>query len=287
MLVIPDVSKPFEVYYDASHQGLSYVLMQEKKAVAYASSYHKSLNYLFDQKELNMRPRRWIKFLKDYAFKLLYHPGKTNVVADALSRKTVHAAHLMIKELELLERCSTLTISSDFLSLVKEKKLMDVSLKGVRELLGSDEAKELALGSDGVLRFRGKVCVPKDVEGMKKDVAQFVSVCLTCQKAKVVVDRLTKSAHFLAMNRRMFMAKLAQLYIKEIVRLHGVPSSIVSNRDSWFTSNFWQKLQSALGSKLTMSSTYHPQTDGQSKRTIQSLEDLLRTCILDHFSAWD
>ena len=67
-------------------------------------SYHKSLNYLFDQKELNMRPRRWIKFLKDYAFKLLYHPGKTNVVADALSRKTVHAAHLMIKELELLER---------------------------------------------------------------------------------------------------------------------------------------------------------------------------------------
>jgi len=83
------------------------------------------------------------------------------------------------------------------------------------------------------------------------------------------------------------MAKLAQLYIKEIVRLHGVPSSIVSNRDSWFTSNFWQKLQSALGSKLTMSSTYHPQTDGQSKRTIQSLEDLLRTCILDHFSAWD
>ena len=116
-------------------------------------------------------------------------------------------------------RCSTLTISSDFLSLVKEKKLMDVSLKGVRELLGSDEAKELALGSDGVLRFRGKVCVPKDVEvrrlileeghkshlslhprmtkmyqdlketfwwqGMKKDVAQFVSVCLTCQKAKV------------------------------------------------------------------------------------------------------
>jgi len=103
----------------------------------------------------------------------------------------------------------------------------------------------------------------------------------------VIVDRLTKSAHFLAMNLRMSMAKLAQLYVKEIVRLHGVPSSIVSDRDPRFISRFWQTLQEALGTKLTMSSAYHPQTDGQSERTIQSLEDLLRTCILDHLGAWD
>jgi len=102
----------------------------------------------------------------------------------------------------------------------------------------------------------------------------------------VIVDRLTKSAHFLAMNLRMSMAKLAQLYIKEIVRVHGVPSSIVSDRDPQFTSQFGQTLQSAMGSKLTMSSTYHPQTDGQSKRTIQSLRDLLRTCVLDHLGVW-
>jgi len=99
----------------------------------------------------------------------------------------------------------------------------------------------------------------------------------------LIVDRLTKSAHFLAMNLRMSMAKLAQLYIKEIVKLHGVPSSIVSERDLWFTSRFWQTLQSAIGSKLTMSSAYHPQTDGQFERTIQSLEDLLRTCILSTY----
>jgi len=103
----------------------------------------------------------------------------------------------------------------------------------------------------------------------------------------VIVDRLTKSAHFLAMNLRMPMARLAQLYIREIVRLHGVPSSIVSDRDSRFTSQFWQTLQSAMGSKRTMSSAYHPQTDGQSERTTQSLEDLLQTCILDHLGAWD
>jgi len=83
------------------------------------------------------------------------------------------------------------------------------------------------------------------------------------------------------------MAKLAQLYVKEIMRLHGVPSSIVSDRDPRFTSRFWQTLQEALGTKLTMSLAYHPQTDGQSERTIQSLEDLLWTCILDHLGAWN
>jgi len=201
--------------------------------------------------------------------------------------------------------------------LIKEKQAQDASLQRVKELLGSEQAKEFALGSDCVLRFRGRVCVPDNAElrlvleeghksrlslhpgmtkmyqdlkenfwwqGMKKEVAQFISACLTCQKAKVehqkpggmlqplgipvwkwdsiamdfvthlprtvrghdaiwmVVDRLTKSAHFLAVNLRMAMAKLAQLYIREIVRLHGVPSSIVSDRDPQFTSRFWQTL---------------------------------------------
>jgi len=81
------------------------------------------------------------------------------------------------------------------------------------------------------------------------------------------------------------MVKLAQLYIKEIVRLHGVPSSKFSDKDPRFTSRFWKTLKSALGSKLTISSAYHPQTNVQSERMIQSLEDLLRTCILDHLGA--
>jgi len=272
ILVIP------EVYCDASHLGLGCVLMQEKKAVAYASRQlkvhernypthdlelaaimfalriwrhylygaqfrvfndHKSLKYLFDQKELNMRHRRWMEFLKDYDFELLYHPGKANVVADALSRKTVHTTHLMIKEVELLEnfrdmriqvelgsesiRCSTLSISSDFLDSIRERQLLDASLNRIREQLGSEEANDFALSDDGILRFRGRVCIPDDAEvkrlileeghksclslypdmtkmyqdlketfwwqGMKKDVAQFVSTCLTCQKAKVEHQR--------------------------------------------------------------------------------------------------
>jgi len=102
----------------------------------------------------------------------------------------------------------------------------------------------------------------------------------------VIVDRLTKCAHFLPINQKMSLDKLAELYVREIVRLHGVLGSIVSNRDPRFTSRFWQSLQNASGTQLRMSSAYHPQTDRQSERTIQSLEDLLRTCVLDHLGTW-
>lgn len=83
------------------------------------------------------------------------------------------------------------------------------------------------------------------------------------------------------------LEKFTQLYIKEVVRLHGVPSSIISDRDPRFTSRFWQSLHEALGTKLRLSFAYHPQTDGQSERTIQSLEDLLLACVLDHLGSWD
>jgi len=119
-----------------------------------------------------------MEFLKDYDFELLYHPGKANVVANALSRKTMHVAHFMIKEVELLEkfqdmklqvelgsefiRYSTLTISSDFLESIRKRQLLDVSLNRVREQLGSDEARDFTLGNDGILRFQGRVCVLGD-----------------------------------------------------------------------------------------------------------------------------
>ena len=99
----------------------------------------------------------------------------------------------------------------------------------------------------------------------------------------VIVDRLIKSAHFMLVNLRISMAKLTQIYIKKIVRLHGMPSSIVYDRDPIFTSQFWQTLQDALGTKLRMSYAYHPQTNGQSEQTIQSLEDFFEDlCDLDH-----
>ncbi|GJX70839.1 putative reverse transcriptase domain-containing protein [Tanacetum coccineum] len=97
----------------------------------------------------------------------------------------------------------------------------------------------------------------------------------------VIVDRLTKSAHFLPIREDYKIEKLARIYINEIVVRHGVPVSIISDRDGRFASHLWQALQKALGTKLHMSTAYHPETDGQSERTIQRLEDMLQACVMD------
>ncbi|KAJ9544342.1 hypothetical protein OSB04_024049 [Centaurea solstitialis] len=165
--------------------------------------------------------------------------------------------------------------------------------------------------------------------GMKKDIATYVSKCLTCARIKaehqkpsgllqqpeipewkwerismdfvtklpktknghdsiwVIIDRLTKSAHFLPIRETYSIDRLAQLYVDEIVMRHGVPISIISDRDSRFTSRFWQSLQAALGTSVDLSTAYHPQTDGQTERTIQTLEDMLRACVLEFGGSWD
>ena len=103
----------------------------------------------------------------------------------------------------------------------------------------------------------------------------------------VIVDRLTNSAHFLPVNVEDSLEKFAKLYVDEIVRLHRVPVLMVSNREPRFTSRFWPSLQAALGTCLHFSTTFHPQTDGQSGRTIQTLEDMLRPGVMEFKGSWD
>ena len=103
----------------------------------------------------------------------------------------------------------------------------------------------------------------------------------------VIVDRLTKSAHFLAMWMTFTLEEFCRLYIQEIVRLHGVSVSIVSDKDPRFTSHFWKSFQRAMGSQLMMSTAFHPQTDGQLERTPQMLEDMLRACVLYLKGSWE
>ncbi|KAI3802190.1 hypothetical protein L1987_30320 [Smallanthus sonchifolius] len=103
----------------------------------------------------------------------------------------------------------------------------------------------------------------------------------------VIIDRLTKSAHFLPIREDYRVEKLARTYIDEIVSHHGIPLNIISDHDSRFTSRFWQSLQSALGTRLDLSTAYHPQTDGQTERTIQTLEDMLRACVIDFGGNWN
>ncbi|GJY69924.1 putative reverse transcriptase domain-containing protein [Tanacetum coccineum] len=399
ILALPEGSEDFVVYCDASHKGLGAVLMQREKVIAYASRQlkiheknytthdlelgsvvfalkiwrhylygtkctvftdHKSLQHILDQKELNMRQRRWLELLSDYDCDIRYHPGKANVVADALSRKE------RIEPLRV--RALVMTIGLDLPKQILEAQIEalkpeNLENEDVGGMIRRDIPKEkLEPRADGVLCLNGRSWLPcygdlrsvimheshkskysihpgsekmyQDMKklywwpNMKADIATYVSKCLTCAKVKaehqrpsgllvqpaipewkwdnitmdfitklpkssqgfdtiwVIMDRLTKSAHFLPIRENDPLDKLARLYLNRIVARHRIPVSIICDRDGRFTSNFWRSFQKALGTDLSMSTAYHPETDGQSERTIQTLEDMLRACVIDFGKGW-
>ena len=102
----------------------------------------------------------------------------------------------------------------------------------------------------------------------------------------VVVDRLTEMAHFFQMKKTNMAIHVARLFVKEIFRLHGMPKSIVSDRDSKFTSNFWKATFQAIGTQLRMSTAFHPQTDGETERVNRVLEDMLRMYVNEKQTIW-
>nr|GEV96235.1 putative reverse transcriptase domain-containing protein [Tanacetum cinerariifolium] len=334
---LPEGTEDFVVYCDASLKGYGAV-MQREMVIAYASrqlkvheenytthdlelgavvfalrlwrnylygtkcvvfTNHKSLQYTLNQKELNLRQQRWIELLSDYDCEIRYHPGKSNVVADALNSRSSGGS-------DEKEECEGKKfVESDY-------EIFEFCPDGTRLDKMYQDLKPLYWWPN-----------------MKADIATYVSKCLTCAKVKakhqkpsgllqqskilvwkweritmdfvsglpktpsgydtiwVIIDRLTKSAHFLPMKKTYSMEKLTRLYLKEVVCRHGVPVSIISDRDSHFTSRFWRSLQEALETNLDMSTAYHPQMDGQSERTIQTLEDMLCACVIDFGSSWD
>ncbi|KAL4323589.1 hypothetical protein GQ457_11G020340 [Hibiscus cannabinus] len=377
VLTQPESGKDYVVFSDASLNGLGCVLMQEGKVVAYASRQlkpqernypthdlelaivifalkiwrhylygekcyiytdHKSLKYLLTQKELNLRQRRWLELLKDYDLVIDYHPGKDNVVADALSRKSISDLRALFARISLVGNgglLAELRVESDLVSTIKELQMQDEDLATKASLVRQGYVLGFELRNGNALYFKGSNKMYQDLRqlywwiGMKKDVAEYVSTCLACQMVKaehqvpsgllqpiqipqwkwdrvtmdfvtglpmtqrhhdaiwVIVDRLTKTAHFLPVRVDFTLERLARLYIAEIIRLHGVPTSIISDRDPRFTSGFWEAFQTALGTKLHLSTAFHPQTDGQSERIIQVLEDMLRCCIIDFKGSWE
>ncbi|GJV98818.1 putative reverse transcriptase domain-containing protein [Tanacetum coccineum] len=211
------------------------------KSVIYTD--HKSLQHIFSQKELNMRQRRWIELFSDYDYEIRYHPDKANVVADALSRKE----RVKPKRVRAMNMILQSSIKDRILAAQKESKY------------------SIHPGADKMYYNL------RDMYwwlGMKKDIAEYVRIAMDFvtklprtssghDTIWVIVDRLTKSAHFLPMREYYKMERLDRLYLNEIVSRHGVPISIISGRDSRFTSRFWQSMQEALGTRLDMSTSPH------------------------------
>ncbi|GKB58634.1 putative reverse transcriptase domain-containing protein [Tanacetum coccineum] len=336
ILALPKGSKNFIVYCDASHKGFGAVLIQNEKVIAYASRQLKIHEKNYTTHDLELRAvvfalKMWRHYLyetSDYDCDIRYHLGKTNVVANALSRKE------RVKPLRV--RALVMTIGLNL-----PKKILEVQTKALKPknltaedvggMLRQDLTKErLKPRADETLCLNNRRWLPcygdlrtlvmheshklkysihpgsdkiyQDLKqlywwpNMKANIATYVSKCLTCTKVKaehqkpsgllvqpeipewkwenitidfitklpkttngydtiwVIVDHLTKSAHFLPIR---------------------------------FTSLFWKALNKALGTRLDMSTAYHPKTDGQSERTIQTLEDMLRVCVLDFGKNWD
>jgi hypothetical protein len=418
VLAQPDNTKSFDVYCDASGTGLGCVLMQDNRVIAYASralrpheqnypthdlelaavvhalkiwrhylmgsqcniyTDHTSLKYIFTQVDLNMRHRRWLELIKDYDLEVHYHPGKDNVVPDALSRKAqCNCVTMDSKIATLCDELRKLNMevvfpgTLDYISveptLQEQIVLAQIGDKGVlviKEMLEQkvDKYKCFRQDSKGVLWFEGRLVVPKNPELMKKlldeahlskfsmhpgsnkmyhdlrslywwtrmkrEIAKYVFECDTCQRIKashlkvagtlqplpipswkwedlsmdfivgllntsrhqdsiwVIVDRLTKTALFLPVHTTHGVEKYAEIYIDQIVCLHGIPRTIVSDRGAPFIARFWEQLQESLGTHVIRSSAYHPQTNGQTERVNQILEDMLRACVLHYGKEWD
>jgi len=361
VLALPSGTEGFIVYSDASSRGLGCVLMQYGKVIAYTSKQlkphevnypvhdlelvavvfalrvwrhylygtqvqiftdHKSLKYLMSQNELNMRQRRWVELIKDYDCIIDYHPGKANVVADALSRKgkavmgdTETSEQGNVRELKRMgiqlsvgpegSLLAHMKITSVLQDKVLEVQLADEGVRKIKENIKQGKELFLQVLPGGLVAMGKRVYVPenKTLKGeilkeahesrfathpgstkmyrdlreyfwwpnMKKEIAEYVSRCGICQQVKiehqrpagelqplpipkwkweniamdfvtglpkgkkgndviwVVVDRLTKSTLFLPIKMTDPVDKLAKLYVNEVIRLHGVPISMVSD----------------------------------------------------------
>ncbi|GJY03435.1 putative reverse transcriptase domain-containing protein [Tanacetum coccineum] len=291
ILSLPDGVKDFVVYYDASNQGLSCVLMQRGMVIAYTSRQLKihEKNYTTHDLELGavVFALKTGNALLDMTRRVLFYTESQEAFTIILIKNAQNMRQRRIVEADALSkkeqvkprrvRAMAMTIQSGVKEMIlaaqseafKQENILAERLHGLDQQM---ERKE-----DKSLYFMDRTWVPLVGDVRMKWHARY----------GVIVDRLTKSAHFLAIREDFITEKLVRLYIDEIVARHGVPLSIISDRDGRFTSHFWKTVQKALGTRLDLSTAYHPQTDGKSERIIQTLEDMLRVYVIDFGGSWD
>nr|GEU52871.1 putative reverse transcriptase domain-containing protein [Tanacetum cinerariifolium] len=209
---------------------------------------HKSLQHIQDQKELNMRQQRWLKLLSDYDCDIRYHPGKANVVDDALSRKE--------RDKSLRVRALFMTISLNLPKQILEAQIEALKPKNLKKedvggMIRTDILRDrLEPRANGTLCLNGRSWLP----------------CYDDLRS-VIMHESHKSKYSIHLGSEKMYQDMKKLYWR-------------------FKSNFWKSFQKASGTNLDMSTAYHPETDGQSERTIQTLEDMLRVCVIDFGKGW-
>ncbi|XP_074355323.1 uncharacterized protein LOC141694503 [Apium graveolens] len=248
----------FQVYSDTSKRGLGCVLMQHGKVISYASWKLKPYEVNYHTHDLELAALVFaLKIWRHY----LYHPGKMNVVADALNKKNLGSVASLITQPHLIsdsERLgvgsyvrgsggsiASLKVESNLISRVKEAQKNDKGLKAIRSEVVGGKQKHFRVDDEGVIWLGSKLCVPANL---------------------TIREEILKEAHSSSFSIHPSFTKIFQ---QDIVRLYGVPVSIVFDRDTRFTSRFRKEFQQAWGTRLNFSTSYHPQTDGQSEQTIQ------------------